>query len=59
MTAADAIAAELHLLRQVQRDSFLAKVDALTKGKSISVQSRLDSRSPEYDQTLGLIRVGG
>ncbi|XP_052443245.1 uncharacterized protein LOC127984578 [Carassius gibelio] len=59
MTAADTIAAELHLLRQAQRDSFPEEVAALTKGKSISAQSRLASLSAEYDQTLGLIRVGG
>ncbi|KAL1250707.1 hypothetical protein QQF64_018503 [Cirrhinus molitorella] len=59
MTAADAIAAELHLLRQAQRDSFPEELDALAKGKSISAQSRLVSLSAEYDETLGLIQVGG
>lgn len=59
MTAADALATELHLLRQAQRDSFPEEVNEMTKGKSISAQSHLASLSAEYDQTLGLIRVGG
>ncbi|KAL1255106.1 hypothetical protein QQF64_013167 [Cirrhinus molitorella] len=42
-----------------QRDSFPEELDALAKGKSISAHSRLVSLSAEYDQTLGLIRVGG
>ncbi|XP_005167247.1 uncharacterized protein [Danio rerio] len=59
MTAADAIEVELHILRQAQSDSFPEEVGALTKGKPISTQSRLAALAPVYDQTVGLIRVGG
>lgn len=59
MTAADAIEVELHILRQAQSNSFSEEVGELTKGKPISTQSRLAALAPEYDQTVGLIRVGG
>lgn len=47
MTTADALAAELHLLKQAQIVSFLEKLQALAACKAI------------HKQTLGLIRVGG
>ncbi|KAK7882057.1 hypothetical protein WMY93_028231 [Mugilogobius chulae] len=59
MTAADVLAAELHLLQQSQRDSFPEEVDALATSKPISRQSRLVMLAPEYDAAVGLMRVGG
>lgn len=47
MTTADALAAELHLLKQAQIVSFPEKLQALAACKAI------------HKQTLGLIRVGG
>lgn len=59
MTAADALAAKLHLLKQAQDDSFSEKVQVLATGKPISKQSCLYTLAPEYDSAVGLIRVGG
>lgn len=59
MTAADVLAAELHLLKQAQGDSFPEEVQALAAGKPLSKQSRLSTLAPEYDPAVGLIRVGG
>ncbi|XP_019218180.1 uncharacterized protein LOC109203254 [Oreochromis niloticus] len=59
MTATDASAAELHLLKQAQNDSFPEELQALAAGKAIHKQSRLLTLAPEYDPAIGLIRVGG
>ncbi len=56
---AQRIDTELLLLRQAQQDSFLDEVYALQNGKVIHTSSRLNTLSPEYDQALGIIRVGG
>lgn len=59
MSASQRIDTELLLLRQAQQDSFPDEVHALQDGKVIHASSRLRTLSPEYDQTLGVIRVGG
>ncbi|KAL4008256.1 hypothetical protein ACER0C_002108 [Sarotherodon galilaeus] len=59
MIATDASAAELHLLKQAQNDSFPKELQALAAGKAIHKQSRLLTLAPEYDPAIGLIRVGG
>ncbi|KAL0156947.1 hypothetical protein M9458_048193, partial [Cirrhinus mrigala] len=59
MSAAQRIDTELLLLRQAQQDSFPDEVHALQNGKVIHTNSRLSTLSPEYDQALGIIRVGG
>ncbi|XP_036070983.1 uncharacterized protein LOC118599568 [Oryzias melastigma] len=59
MTAADVQAAELHVLRQSQIESFPEEVEKLAAGKPISKQSRLLMLAPEYDKAVALIRVGG
>lgn len=59
MTAADVQTAELHVLRQAQSESFPEEVEALAAGKSISRLSRLLMLAPEYDEAVGLVRVGG
>ncbi|MGH0181996.1 UNVERIFIED_CONTAM: hypothetical protein FKN15_010817 [Acipenser sinensis] len=51
--------AEILLLQQVQADSFSGELNALETGKDIPANSRLWTLSPEYDQCLRLIRVGG
>lgn len=57
MTATDASAAELHLLKQAQNDSFPEELQALAAGKAIHKQSRLLTLAPEYDPAIGLKRV--
>jgi len=59
MSASQRIDTELLLLRQAQQDSFPDEVHALQNAKVIRANSRLSTLSPEYDQTMGLIRVGG
>ncbi len=59
MSAAQRIDTELLLLRQAQQDSFPDEVHALQNSKVIHTSSRLNTLSPEYDQALGIIRVGG
>lgn len=58
MSASQRIDTELLLLRQVQQDSFPDEVHALQNGKVIRASCRLSTLSPEYDQTLEVIRVG-
>jgi hypothetical protein len=48
---------ELLVLRQTQTDSFTAEMAQLKSGKPVSGTSRLASLSPEFDATIGLIRV--
>nr|XP_055047823.1 uncharacterized protein LOC129433267 [Misgurnus anguillicaudatus] len=59
MSAMQRIDTEILLLKQAQQDCFPDDVHALQNGKVISSNSRLNTLSPEYDQTIGLIRVGG
>ncbi|KAK0155336.1 hypothetical protein N1851_002346 [Merluccius polli] len=59
MSAADRIEMETTLLRRIQSDSFPEELKALKQGKPVRPGSRLSALSPEYDQVLGLIRVGG
>lgn len=59
MSAADRIETETTLLRKIQSDSFPEELKALKQGKPVHSGSRLSTLSPEYDQVLGLIRVGG
>ena len=59
MTAADVQTAELHVLRQAQSESFPEEVETLVAGKSISRLSRLLMLASEYDEAVGLVRVGG
>lgn len=58
-TAEDYYNAEMALLRRAQLDSFPEEVTLLKAGKPISSTSRVLTLAPEYDQTSGLIRVGG
>lgn len=58
MSDAQCIDTELLLLRQAQQDSFPDEVHALQNGKVIHTSSRLNTLSPDYDQALGIIRVG-
>nr|XP_057925810.1 uncharacterized protein LOC131127691 [Doryrhamphus excisus] len=58
-TAADYHEAELALLRYTQIKSFPEEVSLLKMGKPLSSNSRLLTLAPEYDQSSGLIRVGG
>lgn len=51
--------AEIILLQRAQGEDFPAELAALQSGKAVSPNSRLLSLAPEFDQTLGLIRVGG
>ncbi|XP_023811839.1 uncharacterized protein LOC110015208 [Oryzias latipes] len=51
--------AELSLLISAQRDSFPDEIQCLTSGKPVSSTSRLVTLSPEFDESLQLIRVGG
>lgn len=59
MTASEALAAELHVPRLSQYESFPEEVEALAAGKPISRQSRLLMLASEYDAAVGLVRVGG
>ncbi|XP_039516235.1 uncharacterized protein LOC120470711 [Pimephales promelas] len=59
MTAADVQTVELHVIRQSQSESFPEEVKALAAGKPISRLSRLLMLAPEYDESVGLVRVGG
>ncbi|KAL1281070.1 hypothetical protein QQF64_015670 [Cirrhinus molitorella] len=57
--ASEYIKAEKLLLAQSQMDSFPAEVRALKAGHNVPQNSRLGSLAPEYDDAVGLIRVGG
>lgn len=59
MSASQRVDTELLLLRQALWDSFPDEVHALQNAKVIHANSRLSTLSPEYNQTMGLIRVGG
>lgn len=59
MSAADRIEMETTLLRRIQSDSFPEELKALKQGKPVCPGSRLSALSPEYDDVLSLIRVGG
>lgn len=47
------------LLKQAQQDSFPEEVHSLQHGKEVRPSSRISALSPEYDPSLGVIRVGG
>lgn len=53
------IKAEKHVLRQIQMDCFSDEYHLLQAGKPIPSNSRLLCLTPEYDNTDGLIRIGG
>eukprot|EP00063_Salmo_salar_P073595 XP_014048430.1 PREDICTED: uncharacterized protein LOC106601054 [Salmo salar] len=53
------IAAETLLLQHAQAVSFPEELKALKAGREVAKDSRLLSLAPEYDQILGVIRVGG
>ncbi|XP_028298617.1 uncharacterized protein LOC114460934 [Gouania willdenowi] len=59
LTACSYAAAELEALQQAQRESFPEEVTQLKTGKPIAKSSRLLLLAPEFDETTGLIRVGG
>lgn len=59
MTATDRIETEVNVLKRAQEESFPAELAALQAGKPLNTNSRLLSLCPEYDSTVGLIRVGG
>ncbi|XP_039592981.1 uncharacterized protein LOC120515759 isoform X2 [Polypterus senegalus] len=50
---------EVELLRRAQQSNFPVEVKNLQSGVEIPLSSRLRTLSPEFDHTLGLIRVGG
>ncbi|KAK7930869.1 hypothetical protein WMY93_007264 [Mugilogobius chulae] len=55
----DRSTAENVLLRHAQQQSFPEDYALLQSSKPISVQSRLINLTPEFDQDLNVIRVGG
>ncbi|XP_073718868.1 uncharacterized protein [Misgurnus anguillicaudatus] len=59
MSASDRLDTEVVLLRRAQSESFPEEINTLQHSHPIRPTSRLSPLSPEYDQTLGLIRVGG
>lgn len=59
MSASARIDTEVALLKRAQADSFPEELSALQHDRPIQPSSPLISLSPEYDHTLGLIRVGG
>lgn len=59
MSAAQRLDIETQLLKHIKLDSFPEEVYALQSGKAVAPNSQLYNLSPEYDATLGLIRVGG
>ncbi|XP_039539859.1 uncharacterized protein LOC120487658 [Pimephales promelas] len=59
LSADDYGEAELRILQRAQYDSFPDEVKCLKAGKALPSSSRLLSLAPEYDVSMGLIRVGG
>nr|XP_021327164.1 uncharacterized protein LOC110438611 isoform X1 [Danio rerio]XP_021327165.1 uncharacterized protein LOC110438611 isoform X1 [Danio rerio]XP_021327166.1 uncharacterized protein LOC110438611 isoform X1 [Danio rerio] len=59
LSAVDYQSAERNTLRKVQIDCFPDDINALVAGKPVPSSSRLITLAPEYDSTVGLIRVGG
>ena len=59
MTAEQREAIENLLYLRIQQECFGQEVVALKSGKEIPSGSRLAQLDPEYDQTSGLIQVGG
>ncbi|CAL9695893.1 unnamed protein product [Knipowitschia caucasica] len=51
--------AEKLLLQKAQEDCFPEEIKALKAGRSLPLDSRLASLSPEYEEATGLLRVGG
>lgn len=58
-SAEDHQLAERDILRRAQYDSFPEDFHCLEAGKPVPSSSRLITLAPEYDHTVGLIRVGG
>ncbi|XP_067283159.1 uncharacterized protein [Pseudorasbora parva] len=58
-SAEDHQLAERDILRKSQCDSFPEDFHCLVAGKPVPYSSRLLTLAPEYDHTVGLIRVGG
>lgn len=58
LTAAEIDQAQHVLIRRVQRDAFAREIDALSRGKALSVSSKIRAFSPYLDSE-GLMRVGG
>ncbi|XP_057695374.1 uncharacterized protein LOC130917729 [Corythoichthys intestinalis] len=58
-SAEDYRQAELTILRKAQCDSFPIEVEHLKAGRAVRPDSRLLKLSPEWDQEMELIRVGG
>lgn len=59
MSASDRLDTEVALIKRVQADCFPEELSAMQHSHPVRSSSRLNSLSPEYDHTLGLIRVGG
>ncbi len=59
MSAEVRIQTEIALLRKAHTDSFPEEFKALQMQKPVPSSSRLRTLSPVYDQSLGVIRVGG
>lgn len=53
------ITVETTLIAHAQSESFHEEFQVLKSGKEIPPHSHLSPLSPEFDQTLGVIRVGG
>ena len=51
--------AEMYWYRKVQSDVYKKEIEALNKGKRISVSSKLLKLDPFYDSKDNLIRIGG
>lgn len=59
MSASTRLDTEIALLKRAQIESFSEEMHALQHSNPVRPSSRLSPLSPVYDQTLGLIRVGG
>ncbi|XP_038045171.1 uncharacterized protein LOC119719752 [Patiria miniata] len=53
------IEAEMFLYQRAQQDSFPEEIACIQAGKELPRGSRLLQLAPEYDESCGLIRVGG
>ncbi|KAJ8347082.1 hypothetical protein SKAU_G00284830 [Synaphobranchus kaupii] len=59
MSASTRLDTEVALLRRAQSEGFPDEIKTLQNGNPVRPGSCLSPLSPEYDQTLDLIRVGG
>ncbi|XP_038053740.1 uncharacterized protein LOC119726178 [Patiria miniata] len=53
------VEAEMFLYQRAQQDSFPEEIACIQAGKELPRGSRLLQLAPEYDESCGLIRVGG